>query len=106
MSPMMWWDERDGITDISADGRLANIAAYSKGKWTAIENIEPSEDDFGSRGRFNSVELPLGEVRISSFLSAEYNRVPVATVEGVLTLKIDGTASFHSMGDILPIERE
>jgi hypothetical protein len=92
MCPIPWWDEKDGITDISADGRDADIASYFEGKWTVNEENEPAED-FDSWHKLNSVEVPAGDIRIIATLSGAYNlRIPPVT--GVLTLEENGNASF------------
>jgi len=96
MAPIQWWDKKDGIIDISAEGRDADIASYFEGKWTASEIYS---DENTLQSRLHSEDLPNGEIRINALLSGEYNNQPVAQVTGILTLGEDGTASFQRTTD-------
>jgi hypothetical protein len=91
MCPIQWWDEKDGVTDISADGRDADIASYFEGKWTASETYS---DEDTLQTRVHSEELPPGEIWIKAILTGEYGNLCVPHVTGVLTLSEDGRASF------------
>ena len=99
MYSVQWWDETDGIDDISAKGRNAVVASYFEGKWRISEGDEHQitnldlEDSPPYEPR--SVELPFGEIRIIAALSSNYNDSPVVTVTGVLSLGKDGSASFN-----------
>lgn len=97
MCPVPWWDERDGITDISAQGRAAYIASYFDGKWTANEHNESSEN-YDSWNQLDSVELPMGEIRILALLSDEEGKRSSGIISGILTLQ-GNTASFQSLED-------
>jgi hypothetical protein len=97
MYSVQWWDEKDGIDDISAKGRNAVVASYFEGKWRIIEgdehpitNLDLDSPPYEPR----SVELPFGETRIIAILSCNYNDSPVVTTTGMLTLGEDGSASF------------
>jgi hypothetical protein len=57
LCPLQWWDKKDGITDISAEGRDADIASYFEGKWTASETYS---DENTLQSRLHSVDLPNG----------------------------------------------
>ncbi|MGA3371792.1 MAG: hypothetical protein ABSC48_08540 [Terracidiphilus sp.] len=96
LSSIQWWDEKDGITDINAEGRDADIASYFEGKWTASETYS---DENTLQTRLHSVELPFGDTRIIAALSGGYSNSPDVTVTGVLTLGKDGTASFQRTSD-------
>jgi hypothetical protein len=93
MCPVQWWDEKDGIDDISAEGRNAVVASCFEGKWTALEINEPPED-FDSWNKLRSVELPAGKIRIVAALSGKEGRLSSKSVTGILTLETEGTASF------------
>jgi hypothetical protein len=93
MCPAQWWDEKDGIDDISAGGRNAVVASCFEGKWTALSINEPPQD-FDAWHKLNSVELPTGKIRIVAALSGKDGQLSIGTVTGVLTLETDGTASF------------
>jgi hypothetical protein len=96
MCPMQWWDDKDDVMDISAEGRDANIASCFEGKWSAYETY-PDDDTLQSQ--LHSVVLPAGEIRIIANLSGGQSNLPVVTVTGVLTLREDGTASFQRTTD-------
>jgi len=98
LCPIVWWDDKEGMTDISADGRNAQIASYFQGKWTANEQNEPAED-YDSWHQLNSVELPAVEIRIVAYLTGQYGALSVPEVTGVMTLKEDGIASFQRTSD-------
>ncbi len=93
MCPIIWWDDKDGVIDISADGRDADLASYFEGKWTASEQNEPA-DNYDSWHQLNSVELPVGEIRIEAYLTGQYGLLSIPKVTGVFTLNKDGSASF------------
>jgi hypothetical protein len=87
LSPIAWWDSRDGITDISAEGRDADIASHFEGKWEASETYS---DENTLESRLHSVALPFGEVRIVAYLFGNYEESPAVTVRGILTLGEEG----------------
>lgn len=96
LAPVQWWDDKDGIMDISAEGRDADIASYFEGKWTASETYS---DEHTLQPRLHSVDLPAGDIRIIAILSGQHGALPVPQVTGILTLGEDGTASFQRMSD-------
>jgi hypothetical protein len=93
MCPLQWWDKEEGVNDISAEEGFAVIASYFEGKWTASELNEPSED-YDAWHQLNSASLPVGKIRIVTSLSGREGRISGESITGVLTLGMDGTASF------------
>ena len=93
--PIVWWsDSGDPPAEIGVREQYAEIASFFKEelKWSAHQSNEPSED-FDSWHQLNSVELPAGDIRIIARLSgARSLRIP--PVEGILTLRENGDASF------------
>jgi hypothetical protein len=91
MCPIEWWDEKDGVTDISAEGRDADVASFFEGKWTASETYS---DENTLQIRLHSEELPFGEIRITAILTGGFGNLQIPHITGVLILGEDGTASF------------
>jgi len=92
--PLLWSDSENGPPEITATGSNALIASYYGAKWHACEIIEPTED-YAPRNKYHWIDLPVGEVRIDAHLSGNYGNSPSVTVNGLLTLRQDGTASFQ-----------
>jgi hypothetical protein len=94
-----WHDKDEGIEDISAAGRDAQIAWFFD-KWKAIEGSERPltslsfDEDNIPADEPRSIDLPSGKIRIVAILSGNYVDSPVLTVTGILTLGDNGSASF------------
>lgn len=97
MCPLQWYGTEDRPSEINAAVSHAQIATFLAVAevWRLFEVNQPS-DEFDDSPKLRYLEVPAGEYRIVATLSGSYDpHLQVKPVFGVLTLKEDGTASFH-----------